>query len=487
MSSHFKLQNLALSLLCTSVLAGALPSGLIVAEAKESLNLELEAYLREVQSQSPAYKAAEIGAQAARATADEAELSVKPHFFASAALNSESKPSPFFNYERIDTTALGAGVSQQFRFGLQTKLSYQYTESNYVGIRPKFFEARPSVEATLPLLRNWGGRETANQIDAAVTAGNAKAKGQEAQREGALLEAEILYWRLALAREAKKVAQDALARAQAMHEWTTRRVRLNLSDRTEQLQSDAQLKARQLEMLQADDDERSARLNFNLARGRNDDLVKEVLSEINAARIQKWKNLTRTHSRSEVEALSLQAQAAELQAQAARERTRPQLELFGQYAWNSPLRATSSDALADSWRTDKPTQTVGLRLQFPLDVSQSVRTQKGWALEAQAAREQLRRRTQEEERDWSELSSRYQTAKQRALLFEELERAQKAKLDHERGRHRVGRAVLAQVIQFETEYQQTQLGRLRSLAEALSLYAQMKLYGPKAESIPEQE
>jgi outer membrane protein TolC len=171
---------------------------------------------------------------------------------------------------------------------------------------------------------------------AAVTAGRAKAKGQEAQREGALLEAEILYWRLALAREAKKVAQDALTRAQAMHEWTTRRVRLNLSDRTEQLQSDAQLKARQLEMLQADDDERSARLNFNLARGRNDDLVHEALSEINAARIQKWKNLTRTHSRSEIEALSLQAQAAELQAQAARERTRPQLELFGQYAWHSP-------------------------------------------------------------------------------------------------------------------------------------------------------
>jgi hypothetical protein len=126
-------------------------------------------------------------------------------------------------------------------------------------------------------------------------------------------------------------------------------------------------------------------------------------------------------------------------------------------------------------------------LQFPLDVAQTSQTQNGWALEAQTAREQLRRRTQEEERDWSELSSRYQTAKQRAVLFEDLERAQRAKLDHERGRHRVGRAVLAQVIQFETEYQQTQFGRLRSLAEALSLYAQMKLYGPKAEPIPEQE
>ncbi len=480
-SQVYYLQALSVGLALIAPLVWSLPV------SAQSPTLQLEGYLFEVQNQSSAYKAADLGAQAARATADEATVAFKPHFFANAVLNSEAKPSPFFNYERIDTNTMAAGLSQQFRFGLQTKLSYQYTESNYVGIRPKFFEARPAVEASLPLWRNWGGRETANQIDAAVLAGNAKSKAQEAQREGTLLEAEVLYWRLALAREAKKVAQDALARAQAMHDWTSRRVRLNLSDRTEQLQSDAQLKARRLEMLQAEDDERSARLNFNLARGRGDDVVPEALVEINAARIQKWKKLTRSHSRSEIEALRLQAQAAELQAQASRERTRPQLELFGQYAWNSPLRATSSDALADSWRTDKPTQTVGLRLQLPLDFALRSRTEKGWDLEAQAAREQLQRRNQEEERDWIDLASRYQTSKERALLFEELERAQKAKLEHERARHRVGRAILAQVIQFETEYQQTQLGRLRSLAEALSLYAQMKLYGPKADARSEQE
>jgi hypothetical protein len=36
---------------------------------------------------------------------------------------------------------------------------------------------------------------------------------------------------------------------------------------------------------------------------------------------------------------------------------------------------------------------------------------------------------------------------------------------------------VAQVIVFETDYQNTQFARIRSLAEFLSLNAQMKLYG----------
>ena len=485
-AQHAHILGLANQIVGIGLIIGQLAWPLSI-EAQTQDILDLEGYLKEVRSQSSAFRAADLGAQAARATADEATFAFQTHFFANAAVNSEAKPSPFFNFERIDTTSFGAGLSQQFRFGLQAKFGYQYTESNYVGIRPKFYEARPSVEASFPLWRNWGGRETTTQIDAAVLAGQAKSKAHEAQSEGALLDAEVTYWRLALAREAKKVANDALVRAQSMYDWTSRRVRLNLSDRTEQLQSDAQLKARRLEKLQADDDERSSRLNFNLARGRGDDVVREELVEINATRIQKWKNLTRSQARSDLEALRLQAQAAERQAQASAERSRPQLELFGQYAWNSPLRATSSDALADSWRADKPTQTVGIRLQLPLDFTQNSTTQRGWALEAQASREQLIRRGQEEERDWADLTSRFQTSKERALLFEELERAQKAKLEHERARHRVGRAILAQVIQFETEYQQTQLGRLRSLAETLSLYAQMKLYGQNADARSTQE
>ena len=36
---------------------------------------------------------------------------------------------------------------------------------------------------------------------------------------------------------------------------------------------------------------------------------------------------------------------------------------------------------------------------------------------------------------------------------------------------------MAQVIQFENDFEQTQFARIRSLAELLNLNAQMKLYG----------
>jgi outer membrane protein TolC len=68
-------------------------------------------------------------------------------------------------------------------------------------------------------------------------------------------------------------------------------------------------------------------------------------------------------------------------------------------------------------------------------------------------------------------------AREKIRLYEELESSQREKLDFERSRQKSGRSTIAQVILFETDYEQTQFARIRSLAEVLSLNANMKLYG----------
>lgn len=439
--------------------------------------LSIGDFLKQVKQGNGAYKAADLSRGAAELYSDEASLAVKPTFFAGASYTSDAKPSPFFNYERLEISAYNVGIAQQFRMGLQTKFTYQFDDASYVGIRPKYYEARPQIEASLPLWRNLFGRETSSSVDAAELGAKAKAEGQDAAAKGALLEAESSYWRLALAREALKVSRDAFERAQAIFDWTQRRVRLSLADRAEILQATAQLKTRKLDLKQAEDDERSARLSFNAARGVGSDKVDEALTQINSDLVAKWETPKRTQSRPDIESAKLQIAAAEANAVAAKERSKPNLELFGLYALNSPLRNNQGDAFTDSMKTDRPTSTIGVRLNMPLDFSATDRAQQGWHAEAQANRMLLDRKLFEEEKDWSDLVARFTLAKEKVRLFEDLEKAQQEKLEHERMRQRSGRTTLAQVIQFETEFEQTQFGRIRSLTELLSLNAQMKLYG----------
>ena len=459
-------------------IAKAKPKPAVLATAA----LPITSFMDQVVKGNDAYKASEMNRKAAEGYSYEAALALSPTFFANAKIDSEGKPSPFpipgLTYSSVDTNTYSAGISKLFANGMKTSFSYVASDTDYVGLgAAKYFEARPQIEATLPLWRNFWGRETVGTIEAGRLGALAKAEGQDAQAKGVLVDAEAAYWRLALAREALKVSKDSVDRAQAMFDWTNRRVKLALSDRSEHLQSTAQLKARALDYKTAEDDERAARLQFNSARGVSSDKVPESLEILNAELIAKWETPSRTQTRPDIEAARLQAEAAEANAKAAGERSKPTLELFGLYALNTPHRDNQGDALGDSWKRERPSTQYGVRLNMPLDFSATKKAQEGWRAEANASRTMISRKLFEQERDWNEVVARFQLAREKIRLYEELETSQREKLDYERSRQKSGRSTVAQVILFETDYEQTQFARIRSLAEVLSLNANMKLYG----------
>ena len=403
--------------------------------------------------------------------------------FASATVGSDGKPSPFasfgFRYTSVDTDVYQAGISKLFSNGIRTSFSYVAQDTYYVGLpnTSKYYEARPLIEATIPLWRNFWGKETMGNVDAARLSALAKSAVANRDAKAALVDAESAYWRLALAREALKVSQGAVERASATSKWSGRREKLALSDRSENLQSTAQLKTRELDLLTAQDDERAARLTFNSSRGVNSDKVEEQLDVLNADLIARWQLPNRTQSRPDIEMMRLQAETAEAAARAAKEKSRPTLEVFGSYAFNTPQRGSQGDAFADSWKRDLPTSQYGVRLNMPLDFNEMKRAQEGWAAEARASRTIVGRRLFEQERDWNDVIARFQLAKERVRLYEDLENSQKDKLEYERTRQKSGRSTLKQVIDFETDFQNTQFARIRSLADILNLNTQMKLYG----------
>lgn len=447
-------------------------------QANTGKEFSLQEFLVQVQNGNEAFIAADKLKMAALDAASESSLAFKPQFFANASFTSDAKPSPFFPYDRVETTNVGVGVQNQFEFGLQTKFTYGFSDFNYVGIAPKYFEGRPQLEASLPLLKNAFGREARLNVLAGEKGGLAKSAGQDAARRQVLLEAEAAYWRLTLAREAEKISKASLDRAQAMYDWTSRRVKLSLSDKAEGLQATAQLKARQLDFRLAQDETRAAALAFNSARGRAGDVVTEALPKLTSKLVSGWKTPERQTNRPDVEVALLQAEALKAGALASAERTRSQLELFGLYAFNSPQRGSESEAFADSWNGNRPTSTIGVRLNIPLDRSTTDRVQAAWAAEATAQQSLASRKIFEQERDWNDAISRFVLAKEKVKLYEELELAQKEKLDYEKSRQQRGRSTVAQVILFEGEYDQTAFARVRALAELLNLNAQLKLYSP---------
>lgn len=440
--------------------------------------LELEQFLEQVAQGNEMATAAKTLEATAAAAALEPGLQLKPSVFAGASMTSDAKPNPFFPYQRLETSNYNVGIQNQFSFGLQAKFSFAFADYSYVGIAPKYFEGRPQLEASLPLLRNGFGRETGFAVLAGEKGSLAKAAAQEATIRSILLEAEATYWRLALSREALRISKASVERAQAMFDWTSRRVRLSLSDRSENLQASAQLKARKLDYRIAEDEARAARLAFNAVRGRAGDIVAESLTTFDSKFVAKWKTPSKTDNRPDVKASLLQAEAAEAQARAASERTKANLEVFGLYAFNSPQRGSEGDAFNDSWSSNRPTSTIGIRFNMPLDFEATDKIQEAWSAEAAANRSIASRKSFEQDRDWTDAIARFELAKEKLKLYEELEAAQKEKLDHERSRQRSGKSTVAQVILFESDYDQTAFARIRAMAELLNLNSLLKLYAP---------
>jgi outer membrane protein TolC len=417
---------------------------------------------------------------AALAQSAEPHLQFKPQVIANASFTSDAKPSPFFPYDRVETTNFNVGIQNQFKFGLMTKFTFGLTDFHYVGISPKYFEARPQMEASLPLMRNAFGRESRLGALAAEKSGLAKSSAHEAACRQILTEAETMYWRLSVAREVEKLAKNSLSRAQALFEWTSRRVRLSLSDKSEGLQATAQLKARQIDLRIAKEDTRSAALAFNAARGKSSDVVEESLPLPSSKLIANWRTPERLKNRPDVDLALAQAETMRATALASAERSRSQLELFGLYALNSPQRKTDTSALSDAWNANRPTSTIGVRLNVPLDRDTIKTVYDAWTAEATEQQSLANRKVFEQERDWSDAIARFGAAQEKLKLLEDLELTQKEKLDYERARQQRGRSTVAQVVLFEAEYDQTAFARVRALAEILNLNAQLKLFSTLA-------
>ena len=453
------------------------------AQSKTRKNsLSLDGFISQVAEKNPALRAAEASTEGAGLRSNEGELLTSPTLKLSAQAINDQKQSatPGFTGTKSLYEVYSASIEQQTSFGLSGKIKYDFNfkgtegSSPTVNPVPTYFTGSPGIELTQSFWRNGFGKEIRSNRDALNNAARAIQYGKRFEKANLLLEAEVTYWRLHYARKTIEALRESIVLAERFRDWASRRASLQLGDQSDFLQAKAALETRQLELLKSLEEEKAAARAFNSLRGIEGVQVDEGTVEP-AGLAQVNPSLAPNLRRDDLRASEAQARATEASALASREKYKPSLDLVGTYAFNA-LNTDGQKAREESFKSDYPTYSVGLRFSTPLDLGNASDTREGYAREAEASQLVFQRKLQEHQRDLEDLRSQIRNASERLVLAQTVEKSQKDKLAAERNRLNRGRTTTAQVILFEQDYILAQITRIRTESELLGYLAKAKLF-----------
>lgn len=372
------------------------------------------------------------------------------------------------------------GLSQITPFGLQGKLSYNV---NYVSITgasptfisdPAFYTGQPMVEITQSLWANGFGSAIRANRDLAEATSQANMYNEKYISRLILVSAEIAYWKLAEARQVVHLQKANLKTAKEFRDWTARRVKLHLQDRSDLLQAESAMQLHTLELESAIQEEQAASRDFNRAREVESIDVPEELQPPELALAAEV--LSKMETRDDVKSLEQLTRATIANASLQREQTLPVFDVMASYSLNA-RNNSSGTMFSGSIKSDHPMWMVGLKFSAPLDFGTTASIRESSEKLKAGAEVAFVRKHFEELEDWKDLNIKITDAKKRLSMVRALEAAQKEKWNYEQKRFAQGRSTTYQVLIFEQDYSQSRLNRIRTELEVLTLTAQMKIYG----------
>lgn len=448
-----------------------------------SASLSLKDYLKEVENQHQNITAAKIIVEATEERKDEAKLIFRPSIFAQAQTMVDKRPITNVTAQgnRTDNDYGIVGILQQFDFGLRGQLSYNlshtkvYNASPQAFPNPEFRDGIAKLELTQSLWRNWGGKESRAQETIVDSSAKASKHTENYKIKNILANAESAYWVLAQSQKVVKVQGENLARARKLVSWNQRRSNTGLGDRSDFLQAQANLKLREFELTRTLQDQITVKRLFNSFRGANNDTVNDQLESVDLKGLLALTPPPREEFRDDVKAAQELTNIAKANSQLAIERNKPVLEVYGSRALNGRDIETT-EAISKSFSNENPTTAIGVRFSAPLDFGTTSSAVSSYKKEQTAADLNYQRKFFDQEREWTDLTSRFEDAKNKVSLLEDVVNTQKTKLTNEINRLSNGRTTTFQVLNFENDFANSELARIQSETELLNVYSQMKIY-----------
>lgn len=448
-----------------------------------SFAMSLNEYLDQVRKNNDAVKGAKIGQEAKELRLGEASLFFKPSFFLTGEYSDDKRPTnaPSFQGTQTIRNTFRAGFSENFRTGTKASVSYNIYKTEINGAAPgilardTFYDVAPQIELSQSLWRNFMGAEFEANEQAQLSQVEAARLNDQFTIKQLLQRAETAYWTVVYAEHVNKVQKESLDRAVKLRDWNRSRMRNNLVDEADYLQAEANLQTRELELESAAIDLESARREFNSIR-QSSEPVPEISTDLpNRDYLQTVVLPEKSGLREDVLIAVQNKKAAEANAILGKERNKPNLEVYGSYSING-RDESYGDAYDQSFGGTKPWTIVGLRFSTPMDFGAMSDYRKGYAQEKVAAELNARRKAYEVDREWEILVQRFDDFKQRLTLSKRMEEIQQKKLVSEKKRYNQGRSTTFQVLQFEQDFANAQILRLRNEQQLINVHNQLKLF-----------
>ncbi len=447
----------------------------------------LEKFLAQVKAQYPGYKAAEKKSGSASSRKKEAGLMFSPAFFTKVTRADDKR----FNWQstipitRSSQEELEFGLMQQTRYGLQLKLFYDIKKTK-VKVEPpemeaklpfgsEFYDGMLGLEASLPLWKNWFGRDDRLLEKQAEKGLEAKALGEKFTARMVLIEAERVYWRLALAQQMVRLHEETYDRTRKLMDWQQRRADDHLSDQADLLAAQAALKGRQVELTAAKNENRLALKAFNQYLGRAENESAEVSLPTDTAKIVEMKAPARSGERDDVKAQSALVSSRESEIDLVRARYDASLDIFARSALTSTAHEMG-DARKESTKKEHPLYYYGMSYSIPLDRGLIDKTRRAYLEELEGEKLGLEDKRKSADHDWQDLSQQFADAKETLSLVTALEGVLRQQFNSERDRIKVGRTTTYQLFLVEQDYLKAQKNRAQAITQVLVLAALMKSF-----------
>lgn len=441
---------------------------------------DLEKYLDYVSESNPMLKAARLQKDAATLKKNQGDLQeLSPFLSVEGGYLNDSQETTFPSQQGTRTVAksYSLGISKKFSTGTTLSAQWGQAHSDIEGLAFPFvpaWDSRYTLAVSQSLWKDGFGRGVRLRHEREEASARVNVLTAELQARQALVDAESVFWDMAVQILDRQQKADALKRAEKIRVWTLRRLNNGIGDRADRLQVESLLASRRVAQINSDD-------AFASAKQRALDTL--GLPEIDLAGF-KPEILSKERSLSSGEGdprrldIWIQHYAAKIGESAARETNemlRPDLSLtgaFGANARDSGIGTSSSDAL----KSDTSVYRVGVKLALSLDFGLKRDLRAAANAEATAARLKSDKLSRDGSSSWSELVRRHKELGASIVAMEALVKAQESQLAREQERLAVGRTTTFQVISFEQSVADSHLALLQLRAGQRKLEAASRLY-----------
>ncbi|TVQ77372.1 MAG: TolC family protein [Bradymonadales bacterium] len=456
--------------------------GFIVAPLQAPVSgLSLSEYLEQVESQSRQLLQAEESRMAALERRSEADRVFAPRLVATGRYFYE-KESGQSGFRPQGSVTRGfeqsVGLEKKWSSGTLTRFraaSSRKRMEGFPSLDDPFWNNFVELGLEQPILGNRLGLRDRALRRRGRAVQEAEALRQSFQSRLLMLQAEQLYWALALAQERLDKIRESLQRTRAILDWNKRRFDLNLIDRGDLYQSEAAVLQLKQNLESAERLQRDIRREFEEFRRSNEfesELELETLSlkVPDLPTVGEWPQF-----REDLQAVQTLSRAAEAEKEISRSATHPDLFLFGNFR-SASFGSRFSGSQSQVFELKHPSYEFGLQFQLPLDFGNLARLRSAADRDYFVQRQEEARVEEGLHRELVGLKDRLDELLAKLKVQEDLIEIQRKKLAHEDSRFRQGRSTSFQILTFEEDLSNAELQLLEFYADLRMSLAELRLF-----------